>query len=104
MAHGPPNTHCIYHGNNAINIKINSPAYKFPYNLKPKEIGFANSSITLRKKLTIKRKGPNGLQNTSTKTPLIPFAAKLYTIMSKKTEIDMAKVKLGSVVGTILIS
>ena len=50
IAHGTERVHWAYSGNNAIKMKIISPAYKLPNNLKPWEIGFANKDTPSKNK------------------------------------------------------
>ena len=50
IAHGTDKVHWAYKGNNAIKMKIISPAYKLPNNLKPLETGFANKDTPSKNK------------------------------------------------------
>jgi len=74
ITHGPPNTHCTHHGNNAIRMKTTSPAYILPNNLKARERGFANNSISCNNKLNGASLMPNGALTNSTSHPRTPFA------------------------------
>lgn len=56
-AHGTLNAHCIHHGINAIRMNIISPAYMFPNNRKPSDIGFEINVINSRTKLTGYKEG-----------------------------------------------
>src|SRR6185436_13755814 len=101
MAQRPPGNHCDHQGIIAISTKISSPANIFPNNRKANEKGLTNSSNILKAIFKGNNQGPKGRVKISL-PKCQPFIAKLKKMIKTKTEIDIAKVMLGSAVGTIL--
>src|SRR5690606_26358231 len=109
IAQGTDNAHWIQNGNNAIRMKINSPAYMLPNSRRANETGRAEKVVNSNNKLNgIKSTLAtallelNGLSANSPTKPPTPFSRILQKMIKKNTEIDIPRVTFGSVVGTIL--
>ena len=81
IAQGTDRAHWIQNGNNAIKMKINSPAYMLPKSRRANETGRARNVTNSRIKLTGINNafatgllGLNGLSANSPTKPLIPFS------------------------------